>query len=81
MPEKLESVPPVTIVSSIVKLVEYSLNTNVIVAVSPAFIFPEVDTKLVLIDVTVGGIVSIENITVLSISSPSILLFPAESVN
>ena len=73
---KVESDPPETVISSIVKSVEDSLNVNVIRAVSPAF--REVTSEVTMI---VGKTVSIVNVTVLFASIPSILKLPAISVN
>ncbi len=76
LPEKFDSVPPVTVMSLATKSVEASDRVNVIVAVSPA-------SRLVLLleMAIVGRIVSTVMVTVLLASAPSALKLPAASEN
>ena len=76
LPAKFEIVPPVTVKSEAVKVVDASLSVNVKVTASPAF-------KLVLLALTeiVGTIVSTAIDTKLLASDPSTLAFPATSKN
>ena len=75
LPEKLETVPPVMVMSEAVKVVEASLKVNVNVAVSPSFKF-----VLMVLKAMVGTTVSTARASVLLASEPSVLALPAESV-
>ena len=72
---KLESVPPATVTSAAVNVVEASLKVKVRVVVSPAI-------RLVLLadKAIVGVTVSTAKVMVLLVSEPSALVFPAASV-
>ena len=76
LPAKLEIVPPATVTSEAVKVVDASLRVNVKVVVSPAI-------KLVLLPLTeiVGTTVSTAIETELFASEPSALALPAMSTN
>ena len=76
LPEKLDSVPPVTVTSEATKLVDASLRVKVSVAVSPAM-----RLDLLLVTAIVGIRVSTAKVTVLFASAPSALALPAASVN
>ena len=75
-PEKLDSEPPETAMSDSMKSLEDSESVNVSAAVSPAF--KEETSELMAI---VGLMVSIESVTVLFESEPSLLELPAASEN
>ena len=75
LPAKLDIVPPETVISEAVKVVDASLRVKVIVVVSPAI-------KLVLLALTeiVGTTVSTAIETKLLASEPSAFKLPAASV-
>ena len=75
-PEKLERVPPETVTSEATKSLADSERVNVRFAVSPAF--KEATSEEMAM---VGLTVSIEMVTVLSASEPSLLVLLAESEN
>ena len=71
LPAKLEIVPPATVTSEAVKVVETSLSVKVKVAESP-----EMRLVLLVLKEIVGTIVSTEKMTELLASEPSALAFP-----
>ena len=75
-PEKLEIDPPEIVRSEAVKSVEFSESKKVRFVFSPAF--REEDSALMAM---VGLTVSIESVTLLSASEPSLLKLPAASQN
>ena len=75
-PEKLDSEPPETLMSDSMKSLDDSESVNVSAAVSPAF--KEETSELMAI---VGLMVSIESVTVLFESEPSLLKLPTASEN
>ena len=75
-PEKLDSEPPEILMSDSMKSLDDSESVNVNAAVSPAF--KEETSELMAI---VGLMVSIESVTVLFESEPSLLKLPAASEN
>ena len=75
-PEKLERVPPLTVISDSTKLVDVSERVKEIAAVSPAF-SEETSEEMAM----VGRVVSTVRVTVLLASDSSWLLLPAPSEN
>ena len=71
LPAKLEIVPPATVTSEAVKVVEASLSVKVKVAESPVIRFVLFALKEI-----VGTTVSTEKVTELFASEPSALAFP-----
>ena len=74
LPAKLERVPPETVISEAVKVVEASLSVKVKVAESPVIRFVLFELKEI-----VGATVSTTKASVLLASAPSELRFPAAS--
>ena len=72
----MESVPPVTVTSDTVNVVEASLKVKVSVVVSPAMRLLVAELKAI-----VGTTVSTVKVMVLFVSEPSALKLPEESVN
>ena len=86
-PEKLESVPPVRVISDSTKLVDDSERVKVIAAVSPAF-REATSEEMAMVGRVVSGVgegegvvVSTERVTVLLASDSSWLLLSAASEN
>lgn len=71
LPAKLEIVPPETVISEAVKVVEASLSVKVKVAESPVM-----RLVLLVLKAIVGTTVSTEKMTELLASEPSALAFP-----
>ena len=71
LPAKLEIVPPATVTSKAVKVVEASLSVKVKVAESPVIRFVLLELKEI-----VGTTESTEKVTELFASEPSALAFP-----
>ena len=81
LPVRLVIVPPVTVMSEAMKLVEGSLRVKVSVATSPALSFNTLALTAIVGGVVSTGAVLIINVTSLLASEPSALALPEASVN